>query len=573
MVTAQSANETRNAVLGATQSERAAVSAGFPLVLRVWLLLCAAGVGSFIGARALHYLNLPLPSTVERVLDRLMQAGFHTTFLFGILLQPSGLRVILVLAALVAFALRRRWFIRREDPGRYATRPWLYALMCSGLGLGHIGLDLNPWVAIGCAAAAALACGGRRLRLRAATPVVVAAFLMGWAAFSPTHGDAAAIFLWAVILGVLALLRSRWLTARDVFFLGAFLSVITQIVASAVPIYWPRHGGALLGEGMAYGFCEHEKGGRFYAAVSGLSKNQFRDGHIVEYDSADLTRLRDLSLFDQEFFGRFVQLLCLPDTIQAAMAQTWIAGKFQGENVMEFRISDPSDVNRSLWGPWVGQQLLWDQKRDAVFYTSEWSNAILRLDRNTGAVNHTLGADLIRARPTWLFLGTIPGSLAMAPTPHHARDSFFVGHWLTGSTIYEIDLGRLAVRRQFEPRNGCNADLVVDEEYDRLFAASLWGVDVIDLRTGQVERRMRTGTGARTPVIDTQNGLVYIPSTVEGKMRVFDRETLRPVGVLAIGAGARRALFSAATGRLFATNDKAYYWWDAAALAARLLID
>ena len=415
-----------------------------------------------------------------------------------------------------------------------------------------------------------------RAGARAAPPVfarvvaaLVAAFLAGWTALCPTSADAVAVVAWGVVLALLALLRSRWLTARDVFWLGAFLSVITQIGASAVPIFRPRHGGALLGQGMAYGFCEGSRG-RLYAAVPGLAKNQFRDGHIVEYDGVRLTKLRDLSLFDEAFYGRFMLLLCLPDTIQAAMAQTWIYGRFQGENVTEFRIDDPRDVKRSLWGPMMGQQILWDDKRDAVFYSSEWSNRIFRLDRRTGELDRNVNAGLVPDRTTWLYMGRITGSLAMAPTPHRGRDSFFVGHWLTGSTVYEIDLGRLALRRRFEPRSGCIAELAVDEEYDRLYATSLWGVDVIDLRTGRVARRIRTGTGARTPAIDRQNGLVYVSTTIEGRLRAFDRATLAPVGVVAIGAGARRALVSAATGRLFATNDEAHYWWDAAALAARL---
>ena len=540
------------------------------MALRLWVLACAAGAGSLIAARTLHYLHLPLPAFVDRLLDRLMQASLHTSFLFGLTLQPSETRVIVLLLALVALVFRPRWFLARQEEGRLATRPWLYALLFGGLSLGHIGLDMNPWVALACAGSGALALAGGRLYRPALAGALVAIFLAAWAVASDTRADAVAVVAWGGILALLALLRNRWLTARDVLWLGTFLAVVTQIVASAVPIFRPDHGGTLLGQGMAYGFCEHGDRGRLYAAVPGLARNQFRDGRIVEYDLAGLTKLRDLSFFDQDFFGRFMQLLCLPDTIQAAMAQTWVSGAFQNENVMEFPIDDPRGAKRSLWGPFMGQQLLWDQKRDAVFYSSEWSNRIFRLDRRTGEVNRSVSRRLIRDRPTWLVLGTIAGSLAMAPTPHRARDSLFVGHWLTGSTVYQIDLERLTLRRRFEPRNGCIADLAVDEQYDRLFAASPWGLDVIDLRTGRVERRIRTGTGARTPMIDTRNGLVYVSTTVEGKLRAFDRRTLAPVGVLAMGAGARRTHFSAATGRLFATNDEAYYWWDAAALAARL---
>jgi hypothetical protein len=541
------------------------------VLFRWWLRFCAAGAGSLVGARALHYLGLPWPDAVDRVLDRLMQAGLHSTIMVLAPFQPNRFGSLPVLLVLLALGLRPRWFVRCQEEGRWATRPWLYALMCTLLALGHAALDLNPWVALGCAGSAALALLGRRLHSRAVAAVLVAAFIAGWADRSPTAADAVAVVAWGGVLALLALLRTWWLSARDVFWLGAFLAVITQIAASAFPILWPRHGGTPLGQGMAYGFCELGSRGRLYAAVPGRPHRQFRDGHIVEYDLARLTKLRDLTFFDRDFHGRFMQLLCLPDTIQAAMAQTWISGRDQRENVMEFRIDDPGDLKRSLWGPVMGQQLMWDKKRDAVFYSSEWSNRIFRLDRRTGEANLDVNAGFVPDRPTWLFdLGTVTGSLPMAPTPHRGRDSFFVGEWLTGSTVYEIDLGRLALRRRFEPRNGCITELAVDEEYDRLFATSLWGVDVIDLRTGRVVRRIRTGTGARTPAIDRENGLVYVSTTIEGRLRAFDRATLEPVGVLAIGLGTRRALVSAATGRLFATNDRAYYWWNAAALAARL---
>src|SRR5262245_34298867 len=340
----------------------------FRRLFRGWLLLCALWAGILIGARALHYLDLPLPDAADRALDRLMQAGLHSTFIFGmVLLQPSMLRTILVPATLLALCVRPRWFVSRREEGRLATRPWLYALMGGALALGHIGLDMNPWVALGCAGSGTLALARRRLRSPAVVAAVGGVFLAGWAALSPTRSDAIVLVAWGGILALLALLRSRWLIARDVFWLGAFLSVITQIGASAIPIFWPRHGGTLLGHGMAYGFCEDGAHGRVYAAVPGLARNQFRDGHIVEYDAARLTKLRDLSIFDQSFHGRFMLLLCLPGTIQVAMAQTWIQGRFQGENVMEFRIDDPRDVNRSLWGPGMGQQILWDEKRDAVF--------------------------------------------------------------------------------------------------------------------------------------------------------------------------------------------------------------
>lgn len=544
---------------------------GLPRGCRVWLLLCAVFASSLIFARAIHYTDLPLPELVDRAVDRLMQQSLHTS----VLLWSSVLHPAIVVLALVMLVVRPHWFVRRQMDGRLGTRPWFYALLWSGISLGHAGFDVNPWVALGCVGGGALALGGSRLLSRPFAAVVVAVFLVSFAVLGATLADALAIVGWGGLLALLALLRRRWLIARDVYPLAACLMVATQFGASLLPLLLPRHGGTLLGPGMAYGFCEEGTRGRVYAAVSGSESKNFRDAHIVEYDATRLTKLRDLSFVTQTFTGRYMQLLCLPDTIQVAMARTWIYGRTHRENVMEFDIDDPDvedprKVKRSLWGATMGQQLLWDRARDAVFYTSEWSNAIFRLDRRTGSVDALVSAKLIPDHATWVLFVSVNGSLAMAPTPHRARDTFYVGHWLTGSTVYEFELGRRAVRRRFEPRSGCIADLAVDEEYDRVYATSLWGVDVINLKNGRVERRIRTGTGARTPVIDSANGVVYVATTVEGKLRAFDRATLQPLGVIAIGMGARRGHFLAGAGRLLATNNQAHYFWDAAALAKRL---
>src|SRR4030095_15188444 len=268
--------------------------------------------------------DLPLPRIADWLLDELMHVGLqltHVAFMVSLFFSHFGL--ILVPLALLAFYWRPSWFVRRRSAERFGTAPWLYAFLCGGLTLGQVGMDLNPWVALGCAGSAALAFVRWHRAVTAA--VVVAAFVAGWAALSPTVADAAAIVMWSGILALLALLHHRWMLGRDVFVVGVFLSVIVQSVAAS--LLWSR--GVLLGDGMVYGFCEDVGRGRLYAAVSGFRGDRFRTGHIIEYDSARLTQLRDLKFFDEEFSGRFVQLLCLPDTIQVAMAQTWISGRPQ----------------------------------------------------------------------------------------------------------------------------------------------------------------------------------------------------------------------------------------------------
>src|SRR5262249_23474968 len=136
-------------------ARRRAALLGCPL----WVLLCVAGPGSLVAARALHYLDLPLPRIVDWLLDELMHASLQLTAVFFplLLLLLSRFVLVFVLVAVLAFYWRPSWFVRREDGKRFATAPWLYAFLCGGLTLFNLGLDMNPWVALGCAGSAALA--------------------------------------------------------------------------------------------------------------------------------------------------------------------------------------------------------------------------------------------------------------------------------------------------------------------------------------------------------------------------------------------------------------------------------
>ena len=81
--------------------------------------------------------------------------------------------------------------------------------------------------------------------------------------------------------------------------------------------------------------------------------------------------------------------------------------------------------------------------------------------------------------------------------------------------------------------------------------------------------RRRLGALSRSPAIDERRGLVYVASTAEGTIRVFDRETVEPLGSIAVGFGPRIPHFSALTDRLLSGSSLAYYSWDGEALAAR----
>ena len=206
----------------------------------------------------------------------------------------------------------------------------------------------------------------------------------------------------------------------------------------------------------------------------------------------------------------------------------------------------------------------------AAYYASEWSNALLRVDARRGGVRRDFARAALPAdQDHWFFFGfrRFPGSLALAPRPAADRGSLYAGHWLTGSTVYELSLADGALLRRFEAGNGAISGLDYDPGTRRVWVAGLFGVEVFDADSDRVLARMRTGLGARRPVVDARAGLVYVPTTIEGRLHVFDRRTLAPRGVVAIGYGVRNPHVEA--GRLYVGSARAFRAWPSAALRAR----
>jgi hypothetical protein len=69
--------------------------------------------------------------------------------------------------------------------------------------------------------------------------------------------------------------------------------------------------------------------------------------------------------------------------------------------------------------------------------------------------------------------------------------------------------------------------------------------------------------------VDASNDLVYLPTTIEGRLRVLERRSLRLAGVIDLGLGPRNAFVSSRAGALLAGTSRAYYYWKSADLARR----
>jgi len=96
---------------------------------------------------------------------------------------------------------------------------------------------------------------------------------------------------------------------------------------------------------------------------------------------------------------------------------------------------------------------------------------------------------------------------------------------------------------------------------DRLLVASIWGLEVFDLKTGRVITRKRLGLVSRPPVIDEARGVLYISSTVDGKLRVLDLDDYSLVEQIPIGMGIRHPYLSNDGRRLFASSNGGQFYW------------
>jgi len=77
----------------------------------------------------------------------------------------------------------------------------------------------------------------------------------------------------------------------------------------------------------------------------------------------------------------------------------------------------------------------------------------------------------------------------------------------------------------------------------------------------------RTGVGNRPVIVDASRNQLYLSSTLEGKIRILDRDTFDVIGQIPIGIGTRYAYLSRDGSRLFGSSAVAHYYWDADTLA------
>ena len=482
-----------------------------------------------------------------------------------------GLAAGLVVLLLLLF--RWRWCLVRTESG-VESAPWLAALLWTLMLVYNPALDVDPFIAAVCWSTLPLLGPGLVPGLGRRSPwtqlavvgVLGAGLYFFWMGATEAPGERVVVRFWAIAVAPVLVFGNRWLVLRDRLWLALVVSVMAQFLLGEAPRQDYDHGGTLIGKkDYAYTFCENQRLKRLYAAVpcDGLSQGCLQ-GFIAEHDLTDLSKPPvELEFFSESFRGRLVHLVCLEDEVIVGMARTQVDGREYQENAMSFSVDDPTRFERSLFGPLVGPRLAWDPRHRAIYYTSEWSKKIYRHDLVSDVLDDRI-SDAIYGRGGEPF-----GSHTVENDGfHQGRDSVIFAQWLTGSQIFEIDRETLELAASFDPLNGGNIAAIVDEGPDLIWATGVWGVDVVDLQTGEVRMRKRLGMAPRLPVVDRVHDIVYVPTTA-GRIWAFDRNGLETLGSLLIGGGGRNPYISKDGRYLFAGAQHGYFYWETAALAER----
>ena len=361
--------------------------------------------------------------------------------------------------------------------------------------------------------------------------------------------------------------RLSWVVAACA--IGTF-----QILVSIVPLGLTPEFATKIDSHRAYSFCEADKSGAIYAAVTAcylhdsryLVTEDCKQEHIAEFETGTLRLAKRHELSTANYYGRMEFVRCVEDTLYVGGSDMTQNGENLLDSVLSMNMTSPEQVFRNIIPAGVGHRSAYDPKRDALYFSGEFNDTIIRLDRATGEQDKTIG-DWYNHPMLVLFALPIQGSLAFAPESYHPkRDALFAGEIFSDSAFgFSLENHQLI---QKYPSIGGIIELTVDPDRDRLYLANMWGLDVWDLKSGERIKRMRLGTVNRHPVVDVEHELIYVPSTVTGRIFILDRETLQELGSITTGYGLRYGLITQ-DGKLIISANSGTYSFETAHLAAQ----
>lgn len=543
-----------------------------------WWVVCTGALVVLIGLRWLRYSSWSETPAINDFLREAMIIDAQS-FLWAWVFSTVKARTVLLAVVIVVVCLHRRL---RDHLVTRTSRVWRLRRVPVALLLGamvwlHYGFDVNPTIA-------AFGFGSLALLTVAELPPV-AARLRGWRALIPFGVcaavgvvmagdvvDSLTLVVWTGLLVASHFFASQ-IAATHLGLLRTAAMIPMNVLSVALPLWMPMHAGNLFADGHAYAFCEAPGRETIYASMPVCDSVQVgwetcRDGRIVEYDARTLEPVASHRFLSPEFYGRLEYMICLRDEVLVAMQGTVQNGRSLRQSVMSFPIDAPEKFVPVVAAGY-GIAMAYDEAHQAVFFVGEFNNALVRWDLRTRQLDESPSRHFLNPwRHPFSLEGFSGSSMLYTETIDPGRNLMYLTELMHARYAYAVDLDSVQPVARYDVASGGAMGLTVDPERNRLYVSSLWGLEVIDLAAGRVIERLRLGLGNRPVVIDRARNRLYLSSMVEGKLRVFDRDTLELLDQIPIGIGSRFAYLTKDGDRLLASSTKAQYWWDPDTLAA-----
>ncbi|MBT6433137.1 MAG: hypothetical protein HOK28_08610, partial [Deltaproteobacteria bacterium] len=485
---------------------------------------------------------------------------------------------ILIATPLVLF-LGKRFFFSREH-GRIGLKGPAVAMAWLFMVAHHFLFDVQPMFAAATFPLLPLTQpmfwkSWKRPPLSIAFASAIAACIFVISEETSHLASALCVFL-IVTLALGGRIIPRWIQPRLQWLLVTGLIVATQLLWSLIPLTQTPDHATKIDNHRAYSFCESADGSSIYAAVTAcylhdsryLVSEDCKREHIAQFETQTLKLLNRHDLSTDDYYGRMEFVRCIENTLYVGGSDMTQNGKNLLDSALAMPMNDPEAVIRNIIPAGNGHRSAFDPKRNALYFSGEFNDTITRLDRETGAQDPNIA--------TWynhpmlvLFFFPIQGSLAFAPESYHpTRDALFAGE-VFGDAAYGFNLEHHTLLKKYQSTGGI-IELTVDPERDRLYAANMWGLDVFDLGTGERIKRIKLGTVNRHPIIDKKQNLIYVPSTVSGRLNILDRDTFKVLGSIHAGYGLRYGLITQNGKQLVLSSNSGTYSFDTAELARRV---
>jgi len=375
---------------------------------------------------------------------------------------------------------------------------------------------------------------------------------------APDIVDGLSILLWVLCLYFSFNLIKK-ISRPDLVIVLFLFSLVPQSFSSFAPVFFNFHKGRKLGDGMAYFFCRWPKNGHIYASIPNCptfkpaDKKEFNKcqlGKIVEYDTK-LQKVSDHKFFNNDFFGRLEGIICLPDSLIIGVTNLSKGGRFYNSNGLQY-FPDKKNTPKLLRSEdeLGGNGAIYDPYYNALFTFSEDARKVFRWDLNSNEWDLEIGK-------YWDV-----GPLIVGVDGHYPkRKTLFAGEFIGGSKTIEFNLRNFEIINSYKSPDGAVLGITVDSKLDRVIISGFWGFSVTDLKSKKIIKKIRTGFLPRAAVIDEKNNLVFVGSTFDGKIRVFNRENFKLLKTIPVGYGVRYLLVDKTGNNLLYANYKAHFSW------------